>query len=77
MYRISSIIAILFNMIVTWLSSDCSYKSLIKEADGEDYQLKRFNEQRTCHFKFIMITQVPFPPDDLLERVYPISVICT
>lgn len=54
-----------------------NYKSLLQEDDGDDYQLKRFNEQRTCQFKFILITQVPYPPDDMLEKCYPISVICS
>ena len=51
------------------------YTTLIREADGEDYQLNKFNQQRVQNFRFVLVTQVPFPPEDLLDKCYPISVI--
>lgn len=48
---------------------------LIKEGDPPDYQKNKFNELRTGNFKVYVITKNILPPEELLERTYPIRVI--
>ncbi len=62
-------------MLNVLIFSYSSFASLIKESDGDDYKLKKFNAMRVAQFKFFIITQNMMPSESLLEKTYPIRVI--
>jgi len=51
------------------------YLPLLREKDGPDYQKAKFKPQRTQHFRLFLVTQALFPPQPLLNRTYPITVL--
>ena len=54
----------------------CSYGPLIRASDGDEYNLKRFNQDRIDkYFQVFGVTQEPFPDDALVERFFPIEVL--
>ncbi len=48
---------------------------LLREFDGEDYQAKKFNQMRVNNFKFYIVTQSHFPPEELIDKTFPIRVL--
>ena len=57
-------------------SAMCSYGPLIRASDGDEYNLKRFNQDRIDkYFQVFVVTQEPFPDDALVERFFPIEVL--
>lgn len=50
------------------------YLTLVKKSDGPEYSPKLFMGARTQNFKFVVITQLPNPPDELLKQCYTIRI---
>ncbi|XP_038057006.1 IQ motif and ankyrin repeat domain-containing protein 1-like isoform X2 [Patiria miniata] len=50
------------------------YVYLIKDSDGPEYSKNNFNDHRTKHFLFVIVTKIE-PLDSLLERAYPIRIV--
>lgn len=52
----------------------CRYLTLVKESDGEEYTPKMFMGARVHNFKFIIVTQLLVPPQELLDMCYSIKI---
>ncbi|BFZ16284.1 hypothetical protein BsWGS_19323 [Bradybaena similaris] len=51
------------------------YIKLIKELDGPEYDKSKFNGLRIGNFKFILVTQNPFPDEKLLDKFCVIRIV--
>ncbi|CAG5136717.1 unnamed protein product, partial [Candidula unifasciata] len=51
------------------------YMKLIKEQDGQEYDKSKFNGLRISNFKFILVTQNPFPDEKLMDNFYVIRIV--
>jgi len=58
-------------LIITYFS----YLKLVKKGDPSDYDKNSFNDLRTNNFKVYIITKNILPPEELIDRTYPIRVI--
>ena len=56
---------------------DCRYLTLVKESDGEEYTPKMFIGARVHNFKFVIVTQLLVPPQELLDMCYSIKIHAT
>ena len=50
------------------------YLALAKPSDGEEYSSKMFIGARIQNFKFVILTQLPIPPKELLSKCYVIKI---
>ena len=61
------------------LSSDIlkqqNYVSLVRADDGEEYQKGNFMHGRVDKFRLIVLTKIPYPPEYLLDLLYPITIV--
>lgn len=51
-----------------------NYLKLVREGDPPDYQKNKFQDLRTCNFKVYIITKNTMPPENLIDRTYPIRI---
>ncbi|XP_002731762.2 IQ motif and ankyrin repeat domain-containing protein 1-like [Saccoglossus kowalevskii] len=51
------------------------YLVLTRESDGDEYSKNKFNQARVDNFRFFIITKLKYPPNDLIEKTYPITVV--
>ncbi|EGD78869.1 hypothetical protein PTSG_01846 [Salpingoeca rosetta] len=64
------------NLVNKNIMHDFCYSTLIRKEDGEEYELKRFNQARIDeHFKVYVVTQDPYPDDELVSQFFPIQVL--
>ncbi|XP_064382225.1 IQ motif and ankyrin repeat domain-containing protein 1-like isoform X2 [Halichondria panicea] len=56
------------------LMKEEKYLSLVKKSDGPEYSPKMFQGARTQNFKFVLVTQLPHPPEELLQQCYTIRI---
>ena len=50
------------------------YLSLVKPTDGEEYSPKMFLGARVHNFKFVILTQLFSPPEELMDQCYVIRI---
>lgn len=50
------------------------YEKLIRESDGDDYNKNKFIDHYTQNFKFVILTENPLPPDNLVQATYPVRI---
>lgn len=50
------------------------YLALAKPSDGDEYSSKMFIGARIQNFKFVILTQLLFPPKELLSMCYVIKI---
>ncbi|XP_077997605.1 IQ motif and ankyrin repeat domain-containing protein 1-like [Glandiceps talaboti] len=66
----------LMNMIITKeIMKDEKYMVLVKDKDGEEYSRNKFMQSRVERFSLIIITKLRYPPHELLEKMYPITIV--
>jgi hypothetical protein len=68
----------LLNAILTKeILKDDKFLSLVKPEDGEQYSKTAFLGARIENFKFIILTQLWNPSEDLISQTHPLRVINT
>ncbi|XP_066303591.1 IQ motif and ankyrin repeat domain-containing protein 1-like [Branchiostoma lanceolatum] len=53
---------------------DNRYMSLVKESDSKEYQPSNFIHAKSESFRFFIVTKLRYPPQELLDRTYPIRI---
>ena len=51
------------------------FLSLVRPGDGEEYSKTAFLGARIENFKFILLTQLWNPSEELLQKTYPLRVM--
>ncbi|XP_040481834.1 IQ motif and ankyrin repeat domain-containing protein 1-like isoform X2 [Ursus maritimus] len=51
------------------------YLSLLRPADGPEYNPSRFQAARLRHFRVVFVTEAPWPPTEQLRVLLPIRVL--
>lgn len=73
--RFSEVLEGLMDMIMDKsIMQEENYLKLLKEGDPSEYHKNKFNPLRTVSFKLYIITKNTLPPEELIERTYPIRV---
>lgn len=73
--RFSEVLEGLMDMIMDKsIMQEENYLKLLKEGDPSEYHKNKFNPLRTASFKLYIITKNTLPPEELIERTYPIRV---
>ncbi|XP_002734394.1 IQ motif and ankyrin repeat domain-containing protein 1-like [Saccoglossus kowalevskii] len=57
------------------LLKDEKYLSIVKESDGEEYGQYQFNDMLIDGFVFTLVTQMPSPGEELLNKFYTVTVL--
>uniref|UniRef100_A0A7R9V3C1 Uncharacterized protein n=1 Tax=Chlamydomonas euryale TaxID=1486919 RepID=A0A7R9V3C1_9CHLO len=52
-----------------------AYTSLIKPADGEEYERSRYQDDRIAAFKVVLLTTLPHPNPAMLDATYVLRVM--
>ncbi|XP_019620264.1 PREDICTED: putative IQ motif and ankyrin repeat domain-containing protein [Branchiostoma belcheri] len=50
------------------------YMALVKESDPKEYQPSNFLHAKSDNFRFFIVTKLRYPPQDLLDKTYPIRI---
>ena len=51
------------------------FSKLLREDDGDDYDIKKFKRMRVQNFRLYIITQNKTPTRSLMERTYPMLIV--
>lgn len=74
--RIEGIAEGLFEQVVTkQILEPAVYEALIKEEDGDEYNVCFFTDERMANFKIVFVTTLRFPDPEMLDQCHTIEVV--